>query len=191
VLFGLCGGACLGLLAVLCPLTLGDGQWFVAPLIYTERARAGLAPNGTVVNVDAHLDAASAGQNLGVPVLLATLLAKVAAFSLAVASGYEGGVSFASMYLGTLLGLIVWIGADRAGLGVEPHVCCAIGATSMMTGTMNTPVTAIVISMVIFQLVGDETCLLILGATVVNLALVGTGVLSSLRLSNPCKGPLK
>ena len=75
---------------------------------------------------------------------LATLLAlKLSASLVSLASGFRGGLFFASLFAGALLGKLYALGVDAAlpGLGLDPTACIMAGMATLSVAVVGGPLT--------------------------------------------------
>lgn len=121
------GGLVLGALALFEPQTLSAGHG--------------------ALHLDLTLD-------LAIQTLVVLLLAKAAASVVALGFGYRGGLFFASLYLGSMLGRIFILGLNAAGLdaGVDPLAASLVGMGAMAVAIIGGPFT---MSFLVLETTGD------------------------------------
>ena len=98
-----------------------------------------------------HLDMRA---DLGVEALALLFLAKVAASVVALGFGYRGGLFFASLYLGSLLGrlYVVALYAMGAHIGVDPLAASLVGMGALAVSIIGGPFT---MSFLVLETTGD------------------------------------
>lgn len=81
--------------------------------------------------------------NYGLAVVVQLFVLKVAASAISLGSGFRGGLFFASLLLGALLGKIYaeTLGIVAPGAGVDPMVAAVVGMTSFAVGVVGGPLT--------------------------------------------------
>ncbi|WP_454916699.1 chloride channel protein [Xanthobacter sediminis] len=79
---------------------------------------------------------------------------KVLASALSVGSGFRGGLFFASLFLGALLGKLYAAGLEMAfpGLGIAPSLAAVVGMGAMAVGVIGGPLT---MSFLVLEMTGD------------------------------------
>ena len=109
------GGCCIGLLALATPAVLSSGH------------------GALHVGFNAYYTA---------PVLLALIGLKALASAISIGSGFRGGLFFASLFLGAMLGKLVAIGWMLAvGLTIPAVVIGIVGMCAMATAVLGAPLT--------------------------------------------------
>ncbi|MDQ0504314.1 chloride channel protein [Xanthobacter agilis] len=103
---------------------------------------------------------------LSVVVILAF---KVLASALSVGSGFRGGLFFASLFLGALMGKLYAVGVELLfpgiGLGLAPSVAAVVGMGALAVGVIGGPLT---MSFLVLEMTGDLTLTgLVVGAAAV------------------------
>jgi CIC family chloride channel protein len=98
-----------------------------------------------------HLDM---GANLGLQALVLLIVAKTAASVLALGFGFRGGLFFASLYLGSLLGrlFILALYACGANLGIDPLTGALVGMGALAVAVIGGPFT---MSFLVLETTGD------------------------------------
>ena len=98
-----------------------------------------------------HLDFAA---QLGLITLLALLLAKTSASVVALGFGFRGGLFFASLYLGSLLGRLCMVALASAGvsLGIDPLAGALVGMGALAVAIIGGPFT---MSFLVLETTGD------------------------------------
>lgn len=135
---GLAGGV-VGLIALVVPEVLGDGE-SVPPIV------------GVREPIQAMLDVEQGTTWTAAGFLLLLLVAKLVATSVTVGSGSAVG-SFAPMLLtGAALGAVVGIAALPVLPALDPGAVATVGMAAVFGATARAPLTAIII---VFELVGD------------------------------------
>jgi CIC family chloride channel protein len=91
---------------------------------------------------------------LAIDALLVLLLAKTAASVVALGFGFRGGLFFASLYMGSLLGRICIVALYRAGLnvGIDPLAGALVGMGAMAVAIIGGPFT---MSFLVLETTGD------------------------------------
>jgi chloride channel protein, CIC family len=102
-------------------------------------------------------------QDLGLETLLLLFLTKAAATIVALGFGFRGGLFFASLYLGSLLGrlFVVALYASGAHIGVDPLTASLVGMGALAVAVIGGPFT---MSFLVLETTGD------FGLTAVTLA---------------------
>ena len=75
---------------------------------------------------------------------LATLIVlKLSACLVSLASGFRGGMFFASLFVGSLLGKLYWIGVDALApsMGLETTACVLVGMGALSAAIVGGPLT--------------------------------------------------
>jgi chloride channel protein, CIC family len=98
-----------------------------------------------------HLDFTA---DLAISALVFLILAKAAASVIALGFGFRGGLFFASLYLGSLLGRLFILGLDAAGLdaGIDPMVGALVGMGALAVSIIGGPFT---MSFLVLETTGD------------------------------------
>ncbi len=133
------GGAGLGAMALVTPHVLSAGHGAVAQLLHGAVPAAG--------------------------VLALTLLLKSLASAISIGSGFRGGLFFASLYLGALVGTLFYVlSLDLLpGLHVDAAICAIVGMAGLSVTIVGGPLT---MSFLALETTGDfPLSILILAAT--------------------------
>lgn len=110
--------------------------------------------------------------NYGFTVLATVFLLKLAASAISLGSGFRGGLFFASLFLGTLLGKMFAIVCTAAfpSLAIDPSVAAVVGMTSLAVGVVGAPLTMSFLSL---EATGDLTLTgVVLAASIMSALLV-------------------
>lgn len=109
------GGLCVGGLALITPAVLSSGH---------SALEVGFGAYYTV------------------PVLVMLIVLKVLASAISIGSGFRGGLFFASLFLGAMLGKLVALGWMRVfGLNIPGVVVAIVGMCAMATAVLGAPLT--------------------------------------------------
>jgi CIC family chloride channel protein len=109
------GGLCVGALALITPAVLSSGH---------SALEVGFGAYYTV------------------PVLVMLIVLKVLASAISIGSGFRGGLFFASLFLGAMLGKLVALGWMRVfGLNIPGVVVAIVGMCAMATAVLGAPLT--------------------------------------------------
>ncbi|HEY4192587.1 MAG TPA: chloride channel protein [Mesorhizobium sp.] len=81
--------------------------------------------------------------NYGLAVVTSVFLLKLAASAISLGSGFRGGLFFASLFLGALLGKMFAgvMAFALPGIGIDPSVAAVVGMTSLAVGVVGGPLT--------------------------------------------------
>jgi CIC family chloride channel protein len=98
-----------------------------------------------------HLDMRA---DLGLQALVLLILAKTAASVVALGFGFRGGLFFASLYLGSLIGRLFMVLLDAAGarLGIDPLTASLVGMGALAVAVIGGPFT---MSFLVLETTGD------------------------------------
>jgi CIC family chloride channel protein len=98
-----------------------------------------------------HLDMRA---DLGVQALVLLILAKTAASVIALGFGFRGGLFFASLYLGSLIGRLFIVALDAAGahIGIDPLTASLVGMGALAVAIIGGPFT---MSFLVLETTGD------------------------------------
>jgi CIC family chloride channel protein len=110
--------------------------------------------------------------NYGVGVVASVFLLKLAASAISLGSGFRGGLFFASLFLGALLGK-VFAGVMAylsPATGIDPSVAAVVGMTSLAVGVVGGPLTMTFLAL---ESTGDLTLTgVVLAASIMSAVLV-------------------
>lgn len=109
--------------------------------------------------------------NEGLSVIILLFLLKIAASAISLGSGFRGGLFFASLFLGALLGKI-FAGATAIlapAIGIEPAIAAVAGMTSLAVGIVGGPLTMTFLAL---EATGDLTLTGVVLATSIVTALL-------------------
>jgi CIC family chloride channel protein len=111
------GGLIVGLLALVTPQVLGSGHGALARLLETGPSRA--------------------------PEIATVLLLKAFGSAVSIGSGFRGGLFFASLFLGGLLGQLYFLAAGSIDPMLTPgaSVCTLVGMTALAVAIIGAPLT--------------------------------------------------
>ncbi len=115
------------------------------------------------------------GMNYGLKVVAGVFLMKLSASAISLGSGFRGGLFFASLFLGVLLGKL--FAAAMAILspqtGIDPGVAAVIGMTSLAVGVVGGPLTMTFLAL---ESTGDLTLTgVVLAASILSAMIVREG----------------
>eukprot|EP00931_Biecheleriopsis_adriatica_P005064 TRINITY_DN106627_c0_g1_i1.p1 TRINITY_DN106627_c0_g1~~TRINITY_DN106627_c0_g1_i1.p1 ORF type:complete len:474 (+),score=34.21 TRINITY_DN106627_c0_g1_i1:59-1480(+) len=158
------GGIIYGLIGFSCPLTLGTGHELIQPAVL-------------------HPD------KIGTWVMFACLFAKMLSFAVVQAAGFEGGPLFCPITLGLFLGVFVHGLCAPTGMHVSAKIFAAAGMAGIC-GAAHTPFTNVVMALFLLQINGSLCWVPLLAALISHMLLVGFGLLSWTKMSNPLKAQL-
>jgi CIC family chloride channel protein len=81
--------------------------------------------------------------NYGIAVVASVFVLKLAASAISLGSGFRGGLFFASLFLGALLGKIFagMMAFASPATGIDPSVAAVVGMTSLAVGVVGAPLT--------------------------------------------------
>jgi CIC family chloride channel protein len=98
-----------------------------------------------------HLDMRT---DLGLQALVVLILAKTAASVLALGFGFRGGLFFASLYLGSLLGRLFIVALDAGGaqIGIDPLAASLVGMGALAVAVIGGPFT---MTFLVLETTGD------------------------------------
>lgn len=111
------------------------------------------------------------GENLGLALLLALMVAKLVLTPLSIAGGFPGGVFAPSLFIGAALGGAFGQAASLLfpGLAINPAAFAMVGMSALLAGAVHAPLTAILL---LFEMTHDYRIILpLMFAVVVSLLL--------------------
>ncbi len=112
------------------------------------------------------IDAIFAGEQMGVPLLIVLLFAKLVVTAICIGGGFPGGVFAPSLFLGATLGAAYGTVAQQLwpGLGIAPPAYAMVGMGAVLAASVHVPLTAILL---LFEMTQDYRIILPLMAAVI------------------------
>ncbi len=112
------------------------------------------------------IDAIFAGEQMGVPLLVVLLFAKLALTAISIGGGFPGGVFAPSLFLGATLGAAYGTVAQQLfpGVGIAPPAYAMVGMGAVLAASVHVPLTAILL---LFEMTQDYRIILPLMAAVI------------------------
>ena len=112
------------------------------------------------------IDAIFAGEQMGVPLLIVLLFAKLVLTAICIGGGFPGGVFAPSLFLGATLGAAYGTVAQQLwpGLGIAPAAYAMVGMGAVLAASVHVPLTAILL---LFEMTQDYRIILPLMAAVI------------------------
>jgi len=125
----------------------------------------GLALPGVLGVGYGSIEAILNGEQFGLGLLLALLLAKLVLTPLSIGAGFQGGVFAPALFLGACLGALVGTLGDTLlpGLNLHPAAFAMVGMAAVLAGATHAPLTAVLL---LFEMTNDYRIILPLMGTV-------------------------